>query len=990
MLKKKLLALTSAFTVLTLAIVSVLPTFVSADPTYKLVEGSGTVVSANWDVTITHAADNVKKINLSEFGITEDDTINKVVLTSTAASNGEHKFNGVLGVSAVEGAGVDGLISADANSIPYNTTDGTLTFELPKEETENVWSGVDSVLQVGYWWGDNAEITISKVDITINGEYEEVEGPAYTVELQGGEVLSYEADKVLNQAEASKAQTLDITLGNFGISEDFTVNKIEVDVTEDTEGTEYHQFTGIVGVSAKEDYANAAGGLVTDGQKDYKDGSSSFTITFDLTEEQSAGVWTGTGSKVHIAYYFGPSQTVTIGEIRITVNGEYVHVPTEAGDNSQYLDYATALQAALYIYDANMCGPYAEEYSALAWRDDCHIEDIYDITIDGVTYEDVDLNGGYHDAGDHVKFGLPAAYSAFTLGLAYNQFQDAFDSTSQTSHLQTITDYFTDYFKKCLIYDESGKVVSFVYQVGDGTDDHRYWDTPENQGYASAPGLGEDPITDSYRPVMFTDPKNLNADIIGGTIAALAMNYINFGTEEDLQAANDLYAYINQYADIIIADTSDDTDDLNIVSTVPEYARWEDATNQNNPWDYLSLGAITLNLATNSTDYDTFNDPKNVSAGKSYFPANWDGVWPYYQILAEQYSGAIARSIPGVGKEYTNDFNFVQKWGSARMNANLQFTALMLDKNMGATTYQEWARGQMDYLFGKNTEKQAFMVGYNFREDVSYPKYPHHRAADGTVGSPGAWSDEPYNVTADGWSLKDDIPTVTRTQKNVLIGALVGGPEDASGAYVDVLNNYYGNEVAIDYQAGFIGALAGLFLAYQNNGTDSIITDPKLLADGVQGDYFGAELPDRTLKTTTTTLATTTTTTTTVKADVTTTANITTTAKAVTTTIQNYDPPVYPAPTTNAPVTTTVTTTDETATPVEGGADNTNSTGTDGADATPVETPDNTATEEPDDGSGVAGESDNPKTSDTSALPVVLPLLFAFIAIFTVKSRKTF
>lgn len=43
----------------------------------------------------------------------------------------------------------------------------------------------------------------------------------------------------------------------------------------------------------------------------------------------------------------------------------------------------------------------------------------------------------------------------------------------------------------------------------------------------------------------------------------------------------------------------------------------------------------------------------------------------------------------------------------------------------------------------------------------------------------------------------------------VLLGALVGGPSSSDG-YTDVRSDFKSNEVAVDYQAGFAGALAGL------------------------------------------------------------------------------------------------------------------------------------------------------------------------------------
>ena len=43
----------------------------------------------------------------------------------------------------------------------------------------------------------------------------------------------------------------------------------------------------------------------------------------------------------------------------------------------------------------------------------------------------------------------------------------------------------------------------------------------------------------------------------------------------------------------------------------------------------------------------------------------------------------------------------------------------------------------------------------------------------------------------------------------VIAGALVGGPNDQD-QYADKRADYVANEVAVDYNAGFTGALAGL------------------------------------------------------------------------------------------------------------------------------------------------------------------------------------
>jgi endoglucanase len=44
----------------------------------------------------------------------------------------------------------------------------------------------------------------------------------------------------------------------------------------------------------------------------------------------------------------------------------------------------------------------------------------------------------------------------------------------------------------------------------------------------------------------------------------------------------------------------------------------------------------------------------------------------------------------------------------------------------------------------------------------------------------------------------------------VLLGALVGGPQGPTDFYTDLRSEYISNEVAVDYNAGFTSALAGL------------------------------------------------------------------------------------------------------------------------------------------------------------------------------------
>ena len=123
----------------------------------------------------------------------------------------------------------------------------------------------------------------------------------------------------------------------------------------------------------------------------------------------------------------------------------------------------------------------------------------------------------------------------------------------------------------------------------------------------------------------------------------------------------------------------------------------------------------------------------------------------------------------------------------------------------------------MEYLTGDksfaNGQKHCLVVG--FKSDSS--RNPHHRASSPDVDA----------------SKQND----GRQNKYLLVGALCGGPVDANGTYQDIRSDYQGNEVALDYNAGFVGAAAGLYHFYK---TGSIVSN----IEGVKTYYKGETVID--------------------------------------------------------------------------------------------------------------------------------------------------
>ncbi len=516
-------------------------------------------------------------------------------------------------------------------------------------------------------------------------------------------------------------------------------------------------------------------------------------------------------------------------------------------------NWAKVLQYTLHFYDANMCGTDVTGKSRFSWRGNCHVYDSkvpmhpIDDNHTGVNmsesfmekYKDIldpdgdgfiDVSGGFHDAGDHVKFGLPEAYAASVVSWGYYEFRQAYEETGQDTHVETICRHFCDYFMRSTFRDEKGDVIAFCYQVGDGAVDHQYWQSPE--------------IDAMGRPAFFATSSLPTTDDVSESAAALAINYLNF-KETDPEYAEKCLDYSKALFDFANKNEKKVGAGGDGPASFYTSSKWED--------DFC-FAAGWLYLITKDHDYleacekyiDYYAPPGYVLCWNDM----WNGVGLVFGRIQDIYPEVCAetRDARGYNQYEVLDFwkmqakalnevtsgkkgeispggyLYLDKWGSARYNTAVQFTALVYDKyNNGKDKYNEknpdytftdWAIGQMEYIIGDNPLGRSYIVGYG----ENSVKYPHHRAASGLT------------------MAEDPAP-----QKHVLYGALAGGP-DAKDEHVDLTKDWIYNEVTIDYNAAVVGAAAGMYL-YKNDGTMKPEEDfpPAEKADDTQlfsGDDF--------------------------------------------------------------------------------------------------------------------------------------------------------
>ncbi len=485
-------------------------------------------------------------------------------------------------------------------------------------------------------------------------------------------------------------------------------------------------------------------------------------------------------------------------------------------DPTTDVNFAKALQYSIYFYDANMCGTEVVENNEYNWRGNCHT---YDAEVplqpmdensvgtnlsedfiaqygdildpDGDGY--VDVAGGFHDAGDHVKFGMPENYSAAALGWGYYEFRDSYAETGQDAHLETILRYFNDYLMKCTFRDADGKVIAHCYQVGDGDIDHVFWNSPE--------------IDDMARPAFFLTPDKPQTDYVASAAASLAINYLNFKDTDPTYAAECL-DYATALFDFAQTQPKELSDNADGPKQFYKSSKWED--------DYV-WAACWLFRCTEEIGYLE----EAVTYLDYYAPDGWMFCWNDVWNGASCVLGAIDKQYPELdvqnmyreaqGKTIYEDadcwlqvkkhldnkksnltpggYGFYDTWGSARYNTAVQLVALVYDKyvNNGVPSeYSDWAKSQMEYLMGDNPLERCYIVGYS---EIS-AKFPHHRAASGLT--------------------KCEDPDEHRY---ILYGALVGGP-DGQDNHNDTTADWIYNEVTIDYNAAFVGACAGLYEYY--------------------------------------------------------------------------------------------------------------------------------------------------------------------------------
>ncbi|KAK6229772.1 hypothetical protein SCA6_018723 [Theobroma cacao] len=473
--------------------------------------------------------------------------------------------------------------------------------------------------------------------------------------------------------------------------------------------------------------------------------------------------------------------------------------------SSQAFDYGKALSQSLLYFESQRSGrlPYNQR---VTWRHHSGLTDGLE--------QGVDLVGGYYDAGDNVKFGLPMAFTITMLSWGVIEYGDEIAGAGEYSHALEAIKWGTDYFIKA----HTRPNVLWA-EVGDGDTDHYCWQRPED-------------MTTS-RQAYKVDENSPGSDIAGETAAAMASASIVFRKTNPhyshllLQHAQQLFEFGDKFRG-----KYDESSVKVVKGYYPSVSGFKDE---------LLWAALWLYKATDKEDYlryalEMADEFGGITWAITEF--SWDVKFAGLQIIAsmllmeerhrtmkhkdvlEQYRSKAEYYICACLNKNSNVTDNVERtprgllytrqWNNMQYVSNAAFLLSVYSDHLRASNQRlrcdvggvgpeevfAFAKSQVDYILGANPMAMSYLVGYGSR----YPQRMHHRGGSiesyrenkGFIGCTQGYDD---------W-FQRDYPN-----PNVVVGALVGGP-DKMDQFSDDRKNFMQTEACTYNTASLVGVLA--------------------------------------------------------------------------------------------------------------------------------------------------------------------------------------
>lgn len=325
----------------------------------------------------------------------------------------------------------------------------------------------------------------------------------------------------------------------------------------------------------------------------------------------------------------------------------------------------------------------------------CHLSDSYKL----IGYKDSsarDLTGGWHDAGDYIKFLKTTAYTTYLLMFSYQFDESKFSYDLNKNNVPDILEEAKiglDWLIRCNVNNET-----LVVQVQDENDHTVGWRLPENDS------------------LQFTRPAfvNIAKSTIGYYAATLALAskiwkekfYDDKFSEQCLIIAEKFYSLKDNVQDV----------DTTFSNHYPE----KDFNGK------LALAAIELFNSTRKDQYLKDALEYGEKAGADFWWSVSDinslahfSIAKFNPEFANYIKQNLIQSLNHSNKELYNE-GLDYSWGTTNTFLGISLQSLLYKKLTGSNEFDSLAIFQRDYVLGKNPWGISFIynIGTKFSENL--------------------------------------------------------------------------------------------------------------------------------------------------------------------------------------------------------------------------------------------------------------------------------
>jgi peptidoglycan/xylan/chitin deacetylase (PgdA/CDA1 family) len=438
--------------------------------------------------------------------------------------------------------------------------------------------------------------------------------------------------------------------------------------------------------------------------------------------------------------------------------------------------HAGLLSKSLEFFRTQRCG------GARPGRSACHLDD--GVAKGGPADEKrVRADGGWHDAGDYIKFLITGGYATHLMLATYTRHPDSFPDDDGNGLPDVLEEARVGLDWMLKLWDAPNGVL--YYQVSDAGD-HSTWRLPEQDKLA--------------RPVWACEPGR-GANVAGKAAASLALGAVIWGDKQ------------RSYADAGLASTF-----LKAAREIYVWGKERPQAQPSNPPEFygersfednMALAAAALYRATGEAAYlaEARDFLRGAGSERGFSWADSHALARYELARLDPASVADAsqhfRASLEAARAHAESEPFrvgLERlhWGSAPVMAGIALQAFWYHDLTGEGRYLALGQSQWDYLLGANPWGVCFVNGAG----TTWSRFPHHQIADLTrTPLTGFWNEGPVPLT------------VFEGRKITLSGPDAYAAFQSDGAvYHDDKEDYVTNEPTLTSNATGI-ALAAWYLS---------------------------------------------------------------------------------------------------------------------------------------------------------------------------------